>query len=187
MAEYKKKTPKKITPSYLENVAVHYLERFSSSSANVEAVLMRRVETSLRFHGAPEREDAIAWVRQTVDKLKERGFLDDAAYAAAKVRTFHRQGRSTRATRQALAAKGVDAEVTSASLTAFIEDEGGGDMDLSACATLARKRRLGPYRPEEERAAHAAKDLAVLGRAGFSFETARKVLNARTPEEIEED
>ena len=37
-----KKPPKPITESYLRNVALWYMERYASSSANLKAVLMRR-------------------------------------------------------------------------------------------------------------------------------------------------
>jgi len=186
MAEYKTKTPKKISPRYLENAALYYLQRFSSSSANLQKVLMRKVDKSLRHHGEPDREEAAAWVAQVAEKMKGLGYVDDAAYAQTKVRAFHRQGRSARATRQALAAKGVPADLTAEALKALSEEETLTDPDLAAAATLARKRRFGPYRPEEERQERFDKDLAALGRAGFDYETARKVLEADSVEDLED-
>lgn len=186
MAEYKTKTPKKISPRYLENAALYYLERFSSSSANLQRVLMRKVDKSLRHHGEPDSDEAAAWVGQVVEKMKAMGYVDDAAYAQTKVRAFHRQGRSTRAIRQALTAKGVAADLTAEALETFCKEETLTDPDLAAAATLARKRRLGPYRPKEERGERFNKDLAALGRAGFDFETARKVLEADNVENLEE-
>ena len=63
--------------------------------------------------------------------------------------------------------------------------EGCADPDLAAAAAYARKRRIGPYRPEGERQSQADRDLAALGRRGFSYETARQVLAAEDPCELE--
>jgi regulatory protein len=46
---------------------------------------------------------------------------------------------------------------------------------------VARRRRLGPYRPAE-RATFREKDLAALARAGFGFALARSVIDAERPQ-----
>ena len=46
-----KRPPKKITPKYLNNVALWYLGRYASSAANLKRVLMRRVNKSCAHHG----------------------------------------------------------------------------------------------------------------------------------------
>ncbi len=58
--------------------------------------------------------------------------------------------------------------------------------DLAAAFTLARRRRLGPFRlaaREENR----QRDMAVLGRAGFSFEIARKIVEADDVAALEDE
>jgi len=39
-----------------------------------------------------------------------------------------------------------------------------------------RRRKLGPYRAPEAREARYQKDLGALGRAGFSFDLAKRAL-----------
>ena len=56
-----------------------------------------------------------------------------------------------------------------------------------AAVNLARRRRLGPFRRAEERAAFRGKDLAAFARAGFSYATAKRVLDAPGPEALEEE
>lgn len=167
-----RKPPPRLNPSYIENAALHYLERFSSSRANLRRVLMRKADRSLAHWGG-EREAAAAMVEAVVAKLAGLGYLDDAAYAEAKVRGLRRKGGSTRLIRAALAAKGVEAETTETALAD--QDQ---DNELAAAFTLARRRRLGPYRPAEARAEFRDKDMAALGRAGFSWDTARAVVEA---------
>jgi regulatory protein len=167
-----KRPPSKITPSYLENAALHYLERYSSSRANLKRVLMRKVDRSLA-HWVGERDEAVPMVEAVIAKLAGLGYLDDSAYAGTKVRGLRRKGASARLIQAALSAKGVEAETVAAALA-----EQDPDSELEAAFTLARRRRLGPYRAADKRAEFRAKDLAALGRAGFSWETARAVIEA---------
>lgn len=176
------KVPSKISPSYLENAALHYLERFASSSANLKRVLMRKVDRSLAHWGG-ERAEAAGQVEAVIAKLTRLGYLNDAAYAEAKTRALHRQGKAGRTIRATLAAKGVDAEAAGAALDGLAEDV--PEPDLAAAVRLARKRRLGPFRLQG-RAETRQKDLAALARAGFDFDTCRRVIEAEDAEALEE-
>jgi regulatory protein len=177
--------PKPVTPARLENAALRYLERFASSAASLRRVLMRRVERSVAGHGT-DREEAAGWVEALIARYTQSGLLDDAGYAAMRTGSLHRRGASTRQIRETLAAKGVSRETTAAALERLAEDE-SGDLDRRAAATLAKRRRLGPYRSAETRADHRDKDLAALGRAGFDYETARFVVDAESPEALAGD
>ncbi|KIL98210.1 Regulatory protein recX [Paramagnetospirillum magnetotacticum MS-1] len=172
ISETSRRPPPKITPAYIENAALHYLERYSSSRANLRRVLMRKVDRSLAHWGG-ERDEAMSLVEAVIGKLAGLGYLDDAAYAEIKVRGLRRKGASTRLICATLAAKGVEAETTAAALS-----EQDGDAEMNAALTLARRRRIGPFRAQDKRAEFRAKDLATLGRAGFSWEIARAVVES---------
>lgn len=176
------KAPSKISPSYLENAALHYLERFSSSSANLRRVLMRKVDRSLAHWGG-ERPAAADQVEAVIAKLTRLGYVDDAAYAEMKTRALHRQGKAGRVIRATLAAKGVGADMAAAAWTDLAEET--VEPDLAAAIRLARKRRLGPFRMQD-RAEMRQKDLAALARAGFDFDTCRKVIEAADADALEE-
>jgi regulatory protein len=51
-----------------------------------------------------------------------------------------------------------------------------GGSELTAARALVRKRKLGHYRAESERGEYARKDLGILARAGFDYETAKTAL-----------
>ncbi|GIL39152.1 regulatory protein RecX [Roseiterribacter gracilis] len=161
--------PKKITQAYLEAAALHYLERFASSAANLRRVLQRKVQRSAAHWG-----DDAGQFAPLIDRLLERyqasGLIDDKRYAEAKVASERRRGRSTRAIAQRLAMKGVANEITKKAL-----DEHEGD-DVTAARAFAKRRRLGPYRTAK-RSELRDKDLAALGRAGFAYEIARSVVD----------
>lgn len=168
--------PKPVTPASLENAALAYLERFASSTENLRRVLMRRVDRSAQLHGT-DREDGAAWVDALIARYQKSGLLNDAGYAEMRTGSLFRRGVSTRVIRETLAAKGVSRETTAVALERLAADE-SGPLDRRAAITLAKRRRLGPFRLAEDRTTRRDKDLATLGRAGFDYETARFVVDA---------
>jgi regulatory protein len=148
----------------LEAAAFHYLGRYASSVENLRRVLARKTE------------DRSA-IEAVVAKCVRLGLVDDRSYAAGRSASLARAGASRRAIAERLRAKGVDAEAIRGALE--------GKSDLAAASALARRRRLGPYRPEAQRAAFREKDLAALARAGFPLDVAREVLACGSPDEVE--
>ncbi|MDH5748460.1 MAG: RecX family transcriptional regulator [Rhodospirillales bacterium] len=183
------KPPKKATASFLENSALHYLERFATSAANLRRVLMRKVERSAYYHGTDPEEGAVM-VDRLIARFEQSALLDDATYAAARAKSLHRRGTSARAIRAKLMQKGVGPDFIDQALSSLAaEDDPNAEItaELTAAATLARRRRLGPWRTPEDRPGAHEKDLAALARAGFSFDVARKVIEAPSPAALEEE
>ncbi len=180
----RRRGPRKATPKSLENGALFYLERFATSRANLRRVMLRRVERSSRHHGTDPEEGARI-VEDLLDKFERLGLLDDAAYAEMRVRGLRRRGASKRLINAQLRQKGLTGEAIDAALDAHEEESDAEDTELEAAVTLARKRRMGPFRPAEARKDNREKDLAALARAGFSYETALEVIDAETVEELE--
>jgi regulatory protein len=164
--------PRKITAALLNNVALHYVERFASSAANLRRVLMRRVQRA-EHHGSDPAEGA-ALVEALILRFQQSGLIDDRRYAEAKAASLHRRGGSRRAISARLAQRGVSGPLIAATLQALTDE--AGDTDLVAACAFIRRRRLGAYRVVAGRPANLEKDMAALARAGFSFEIARKVL-----------
>ncbi|TNC15387.1 regulatory protein RecX [Methylobacterium terricola] len=166
-----------MTPAYLERAALYYLERYGASAEMLRRVLKRRVETRCRLRGeAPE--DFSEMVEAVIARALGAGLVDDAAFAAAKVRSLRRRGGSARAIGAKLAAKGVDRDTVGAALA----EGDAGDEDEAARA-YAKRRRLGPFRQPGARAAARERDLAAMARAGFSLTLARRVVDAETEDD----
>ena len=174
--------PPPVTAERLEASALFYLQRFASSAENLRRVLERRVERSARQHGT-DRAAGRAAVAALVLRLQAGGLLDDRLYAEARAASQHRRGRSLSAIRRGLAAKGVGRGDAAAATAALAETM--AEPDLAAAIALARRRRLGPWRAGD-RAASRNKDLATLGRAGFDYATARRVIDAPSIAALEE-
>jgi len=170
--------PRKISAVYLSRVTAHYLERYASSRKNLERLLDKRVYRAVEEH-AQDIEEARALVQDELDRLERLNLLSDARYAADRARSLHRRGMGSRRIRQTLRSKGVSSDDIDAALVAL-----GEDADLAAAATYARKRRLGPWRAGEADRERAQKELNRMGRAGFPFPLARRVVDAADPDEL---
>lgn len=175
------KKPKPATVARLNNIALYYLERFSSSSENLRRVLMRRVDKSVYELGT-DREEGQKAVDEIVERFIEVGLLNDKDYAQSVAFSQQRQGKSLKAIRLKLMSKGVQSYDIEAALEA-LEEEIGTNTDLSAAIAYARKRRLGPYRVKD-REERRDKDMAALARQGFSYDIAQKVINSEDEAEL---
>ena len=61
----RKRAPRKATPKYLENAALYYLSRYSTSTENLRRVMMRKVMRSAKHHGT-DVEDGAALIEAMV-------------------------------------------------------------------------------------------------------------------------
>lgn len=179
-----RKPPRKATPESLRNAALHYLGRMAASRDSVRQVLLRRVARSAEAHDTDPVEGA-AEVEKLLDRLEGLGLINDVAYARGRTHSLLRQGRSPRLMRAKLAEKGVEGEVIDQALAELAEEQPAPDH--AAALALARRRRLGPFRPPEVRAEFYRRDLAALARAGFGMDVARWVLSADDPDSLAAD
>ena len=180
----KRREPRQATPKYLRNSALYYLERYASSSAHLRRVLLAKVARSARAHDSDLEEGAAA-VEALIAELLGAGLLDDTRYAGERARILHRRGASARAIRAGLLAKGIEADDIERALASLREE--AAEPELAAALAYARKRRLGPYRDPATRAERREKDLAALGRKGFGYDMARRVIETDDLAELEDE
>jgi regulatory protein len=165
--------PAVIDAAQLEAWGLSYLARYASSAENLRRILQRRVRRRLPAGG--DREPVRAadlLIDALVARYREVRLLDDAAYAAARVRRDLARGRSLRHIAAALASQGVAIEDAMAAL-AGLRDGAAAEPELVAAVAFARRRRLGPFRA---RPAEAERELAAFARAGFAQHIAERVL-----------
>ena len=172
-----------VTAAYLERVALHYLERYSASVAMLRQVLERRVGKRCRLRGDDPAEFA-GLIAATVERARSAGLVDDARFTAARAATLRRRGTSARGLSAKLSAKGVNRTLIDETLEAERDraEEDSGDAEAKAAQAYAKRRRLGPFRRPGTRADHRDKDLAAMGRAGFSYALARSTVDAEDAE-----
>lgn len=166
----KPKKPKRLTRSRLRNITHHYLERYSTTRGHLRRLLQRRVDKSLRFFPDDDRVEMLGWVDALLDHLEATGHLNDRAWATSRLNKLARRGLSERALRAKLREKCVPGPLIDELVAELAPDP------REAVARYARRRRLGPFRPPH-READERKELAKLGRAGFSYGLARDLLS----------
>lgn len=189
---------KPLTPERLRNIAEHYLGQRESSTQMLQAMLERRLMRRLRVlapeAAAEERAAALPLIEAEVERLVKAGVVSDARYAEMKARSALASGRGSRRILRDLGQKGVhgttaqDALLEAAREAAGILDPGAepaeilGATEREAAETFARKKRLGPYRPERlpeawaERSKVWRREAGAMARAGFEVDMIRKVL-----------
>ncbi len=183
-----KRTARPITVQYLQNAATFYLERYPSTAEGLRRILQRRVRRA-EMAGAPVMDN----VQQAIDAIVARfvasGAIDDKAFAQTKARALHRRGVSARLTRHKLKLAGIEDDTLDQAMAGLDEelDTDPRRREWKAAIALARRRRLGPYRPETDRKEARARDLAAMARAGFDYELARKVIDSPGIESLDED
>lgn len=151
--------PVRVSARSLENAAARYVERHGGTTVRLRTVLRRRMALD------PEADPALREVIESIiGRYVASGQIDDAAFAAARAIRLVRRGVAPAAIRGRLTGEGLDAVAAMAAVE--------GDPTLSACVNYVRRRRLGALRAERDDAA----DLARLGRAGFPYAVAKRVL-----------
>ena len=180
-AARRRRQPLKATPEGLERSALHYLERYDSSSGHLRRLLRRKVQLSARVHGT-DPEEGRAAIERLIARLTGLGLLDDARFARERVRSLLQRGSSAAMIRARLRGKSLPADLIEAALAEQTADP--GERELRAALRYARRRRLGPFRLAD-RAERRERDLAALGRQGFDYETARRVVDSDDPAALE--
>lgn len=182
-----RKPPRRVSANSLENAALAYLERFDSTAANLRRVLERKVRRAAAHPEATvDPAQAAAWIDAAVAKMVRLGYVDDRRTARAKAESLFRRGLAPAMIRRRLALLGAPEDAVSEALEAVAETA-EGDATLAAAVTLARRKRLGPFGKPELRAERRDRDLAALGRAGFDWETARRVIDAASAHDLVDD
>ena len=170
-----------VEPGLLEKWALAYLDRYASSAENLRRVLLRRVRRRAG-DDAEARRGAAPMIDGLIDRYRNAGLLDDAAYAAGRARSGVVRGRSMRRIAAGLRAKGVGAEDTAAAVAALLHDR--VDPDLAAAAAFARRRRFGPFRSEHAEPADRRRELAAFARSVFDRRTSERVLGCADPDAL---
>lgn len=169
----------------LREAAYNALARRAASAAQVRTTLLRKITNwAIRARRAGQDAEAIEaavqrarpWVDPIVKDLLERGLLDDARFAEARVRGLLQQGKSRRAILAHLSAKGVDDTLARESVPPDRQSE------LESALRLLRKRRMGPFSREEPSYELRQKVLGVLARAGFDRDTCVRALDMPSEE-----
>ncbi|KHS48839.1 regulatory protein RecX [Novosphingobium subterraneum] len=169
-----RKPPRPLDAARLDEMALAYVARFATSAGKLSDYLRRK----LRERGWEGEGEAD--LHAIVSRFVELGYVDDAGFARGKAQSLLRRGYGARRIEQALGAAGIAEPLR--------EEARGSDAERRRAAlVMARKRRFGPFGGGSGLdPALREKQVAAMLRAGHPLAYAREVVNASSPEALEE-
>ena len=156
----------------LRNFSHAYLEKYSPSKQQLKTYLFKKyLKKNQKIFDKKELFNVIDLVVSTLEK---NNLLTDKYYSDAKSKAFLKRGYSLNKIRYSLIKKGIDEKHIKASISRIKENE--SDPDFFSAIKICKKKRTGPSRTENNRNLFYKKDISILARSGFSYETSRKVM-----------
>lgn len=154
---------KKITYQRLYNITLYYLSRFDANTVKVRQMLRRRLQ-KVQLSGNEVPAEAEQWIEDVIVRMHQLGYINDERYCFNQVRILSDAGKSKRFIIGKLKQAGVSPDLID---KAFEEEQ---TDDLLRAKKFVKRKKIGCFRPQSERMVSYPKDLAALGRAGFSYE-----------------
>ena len=112
-----------------------------------------------------------------LEDLEKNKFINDKFYSDSKARSMIQRGNSINKIRNYLIAKGINNELIRETVD-DIENK-NSDQDFFSAIKICKKKRIGPARIEDNRSLFYKKDISLLARNGFDFETSKKVMDIK--------
>ena len=115
--------------------------------------------------------DLIDLVTEDLEKTK---FISDKFYSDSKAKNLIQRGSSINKIRNYLISKGIKDKYIKETISKIKEKN--EDQDFFSAIKICKKKRIGPARDQDNRSLFYKKDISILARSGFDFETSKKVL-----------
>ena len=129
----------------------------------------------MKFKGSKTKKEISEIIDKIIFNLEENKYLNDELYSDSKARLLLRRGYSINKIKQSLINKGIDSNYIKNSIDKIKDKE--IEPDFVSALKLCKRRRIGPLRPDGNRELFYKKDMGVLARAGFSFDTSKRILD----------
>ena len=172
MNPIKNKKDLEATIEGIRNFALSYLEKYSPSRQQLRTYLFKKLIKIKQKKSS--KQEIFNLIDSVVSTLIDQKLLSDKYYSDSKSKLFLRRGYSLNKIRYNLIKKGIDKKYIKASISKIKENE--ANPDFFSAIKICKKRRIGPIREEGNRALFYKKDISILARSGFSYETSKKVL-----------
>jgi regulatory protein len=162
----------KVTIEEMRNFAFSYVEKYAPSKQQLKTYLLKKyLKTSVPNVKKQDVTDLIDIVLSDLEKNK---FINDKFYSESKAKSMIQRGNSINKIRNYLIGKGINSEYIKETVNKIHDDN--SDQDFFSAIKLCKKKRIGPARIEDNRSLFYKKDISLLARNGFDFETSKKVM-----------
>ena len=157
----------------LRDLAYSYIEKYNPSKQQTKTYLLKKYLK--KFQGSRQKKEVTQIIDNIVSNLEKSHFLNDSLYSDSKARTLFKRGYSLNKISHSLRSKGIAQKDIILSLEKIKSEK--SNPDFFSALKICKKRRIGPIRPEANRELFYKKDMGILARSGFDFDTSKKVMS----------
>ncbi|MDB4845616.1 RecX family transcriptional regulator [Candidatus Pelagibacter sp.] len=162
-----------VTLEEMRNFSFAYIEKYAPSKQQLRTYLLKKyLKASVSNIKKKDVADLIDIVLVDLEKSK---FISDKFYSESKSRILIQRGSSINKIRSYLFSKGVNDKYIKETIDKIKENN--SDQDFFSGIKLCKKKRVGPARTEDNRPLFYKKDISLLARNGFDFETSKKIMD----------
>ena len=146
-----------VTVEEMRNFAFAYVEKYAPSKQQLKTYLLKKY---MKLSSSDVRKkDVNKLIDIVLSDLEKNKFINDQFYSESKAKSMIQRGKSINKIR-----------------------EDNSDQDFFSAIKICKKKRIGPARTEDNRTLFYKKDISLLARNGFDFETSRKVMDIEKDE-----
>ena len=168
-----KKKSLEATVEEMRNFSYAYIEKYSPSKQQLKTYLLKKYlklkSPNINKNNVKELIDVV------LEDLENNKFLNDKFYSNSKAKNLIQRGNSINKIRNYLLNKGIKYKYVQETINTIKDDN--EDQDFFSAIKVCKKKRIGPARDENNRPLFFKKDLGILARAGFDFDTSKKVMD----------
>ena len=162
-----------MTVEEMRNFAVAYVDKYAPSKQQVKTYLLKKYLKAALPN--VKKQDITNLIDIVLSDLEKSKFVNDKFYSDSKAKSMIHRGSSINKIRSYLIGKGIKDEFIKDTVNK-IHDQ-NSDQDFFSAIKVCKKKRIGPARTEDNRPLFYKKDISLLARNGFDFETSKKVMD----------
>jgi len=170
-----KKKTLEVTVEEMRNFAFTYVEKYAPSKQQLKTYLLKKYLKA----SVPnvKKQDITNLIDIVLSDLEKNRFINDKFYSESKAKSMIQRGSSINKIRSYLIGKGINDKFITDTVK-NIRDQ-NSDQDFFSAIKICKKKRIGPARTEDNRPLFYKKDISLLARNGFDFETSKKVMDIK--------
>ncbi len=163
----------KLTVEEMRNFAFTYIEKYAPSKQQLKTYLLKKyLKTSVPN---VKKQDLTNLIDIVLSDLEKSKFINDKFYSESKAKSMIQRGNSINKIRNYLIGKGINSDFIKETVEKINNEN--SDQDFFSAIKLCKKKKIGPARIEDNRSLFYKKDISLLARNGFDFETSKKVMD----------
>ena len=167
-----------VTVDEMRGFAFGYVEKYAPSKQQLKTYLLKKYLKA----SVPnvKKQDITNLIDIVLIDLEKNKFINDKFYSESKAKSMIQRGNSINKIRSYLIGKGINDTFIRETVNK-IQDQ-NSDQDFFSAIKICKKKRIGPARTEDNRPLFYKKDISLLARNGFDFETSKKVMEINKDE-----